>query len=441
MNQSYLNTEVLPFCKGCSHSMITRNVEKALEKIAVDPLDVVIVTDIGCHGIIDNNFYTHTVHGLHGRSVALGAGISAALSNPHKKVIVFIGDGGSTIGLNHLLGAAHRNFDMTVVVFNNMLYGMTGGQPSDLTPSTFSTRGSMAGFTDTSLDLHNIVLNTGAAYVSRVVARGDFSSQLAEAFQTHGFSFVEVLEICPSYGLKYNKDINMKNIETTFNLALTTHKRKDVKPVKSIASSHSHSLLDTLDVVPAKYAHQLETPLSMVIGGSAGEGVQVAADIFARAAMSSGLNVTKKGSYPVTVGIGFSAVEINLSHHPIEYTGIREIDWAIITSEDGLNHYQKYLEKMTSGYILFDETITGEKRNIPAQGVEVLKGSFRQLVGAKESLLLALAAMLEYSKIFPVQAFFQALAHNKIGDKVDIERFKSLVKEIVSGYRVADSQK
>ena len=134
----FLTSPRFPYCQGCGHHLVARNTVRALESLSLRPLDVVLVTDIGCHGIVDRAFATHTVHGLHGRAAALGAGIAMALP-AGKKVIVYIGDGGATIGLQHLLEAARLNVDMTVVVHNNMLYGMTGGQPSGLTPPGFRT--------------------------------------------------------------------------------------------------------------------------------------------------------------------------------------------------------------------------------------------------------------------------------------------------------------
>ena len=114
METKFINTKTLPFCNGCSHTTISQNTEKALQKLGKSLLDVILVTDIGCLGIIDKTFDTHTVHGLHGRSVALASGVSAGINDPSKKVIVFIGDGGATIGMQHLLDAAHNGYNMTV---------------------------------------------------------------------------------------------------------------------------------------------------------------------------------------------------------------------------------------------------------------------------------------------------------------------------------------
>ena len=75
-----------PYCKGCGHHLIARNTVRALEALECDPLDVVLVTDIGCHGIVDASFATHTIHGLHGRAVALGSGVSVAVAPPAVKL-------------------------------------------------------------------------------------------------------------------------------------------------------------------------------------------------------------------------------------------------------------------------------------------------------------------------------------------------------------------
>ncbi len=204
MTVPFLNTDALPYCKGCGHSLIAKNTAKALEKLNYQPLDVIVVTDIGCHGIIDKCLNTHTVHGLHGRSVALGAGISFANDDPNRKIIVFIGDGGSTIGLQHIMEAARLNLNLTVVVHNNYLYGMTGGQSSGLTPVGFSTTTSLEGNPFEGYDICALTHTAGAAYVSRIMGIGDISDKLAIALSTKGFSLVEVMEICPSYGVKLN---------------------------------------------------------------------------------------------------------------------------------------------------------------------------------------------------------------------------------------------
>jgi pyruvate/2-oxoacid:ferredoxin oxidoreductase beta subunit len=125
---TYIDEDSLPypFCPGCGHGAILDHLNAALVQLQLDPRKLVIVTDIGCAGLSDKFFETNAFHGLHGRSVTYATGIK--LANPDLKVIVLIGDGGCGIGGNHLIHAARRNIDVTVLVFNNLNYGMTGGE-------------------------------------------------------------------------------------------------------------------------------------------------------------------------------------------------------------------------------------------------------------------------------------------------------------------------
>ncbi len=222
MTGRFLSTENLPFCKGCGHGLVAGALEKALGRIEnLDPRDLIVVTDIGCIGIIDRQFKAHTVHGLHGRSTALATGISMGLDDPGKKIIVFIGDGGATIGLQHILEAAHRNVNMTVLVHNNMLYGMTGGQPSGLTPCGFKTSTMPDGRPDGGMDICRLAYSAGAACARRLYALGDITDALEEALLVPGFSLLEAVEICPSYGVKFNPGKNFRTSPPTPVLSLS----------------------------------------------------------------------------------------------------------------------------------------------------------------------------------------------------------------------------
>ncbi len=132
MADSYRNEKSYPFCPGCGHGLILNQLNAALMRLELDPRRVVIVSDIGCQGLGDQYFTTHAFHGLHGRSIAYATGIK--LADPDLKVIVIMGDGGAGIGGAHLLNAARRNIGLTVLVFNNFNFGMTGGEHSVTTP-------------------------------------------------------------------------------------------------------------------------------------------------------------------------------------------------------------------------------------------------------------------------------------------------------------------
>lgn len=392
---SVLLTDKLPYCPGCTHHHVTRQTARALEKLGLAPHDVVLVTDIGCHGIADAVFATHTVHGLHGRSTAIAAGIAMALP-PGKKVVVFIGDGGATIGLQHILEAARMNVPLAVVVHNNFLYGMTGGQPSGLTPPEFRTVIAPEG---THLPHHNLcelVHEAGALYAARVVGLGDFSGTLAEAFAQDGFALVEVLEMCTSYTPKFNPDFKLRQAAEAAGYALGTWTHPPRPPYRLHFAAEKPSLLSQLKLVEQQQKAQLPRRLGIVLAGSAGEGVQYAAESLARAALAGGLHATKKGSYPVTVGVGFSAAETLLSPEPIRYHGIAEPDFLIVTSEDGLHWAAPRLATMRRGKVFVDASLPRPEAAVP---VEVR--DFRTPFGAKNAALLALATAAREEGFLP----------------------------------------
>jgi 2-oxoglutarate/2-oxoacid ferredoxin oxidoreductase subunit beta len=424
MSETFINDHGLPFCKGCGHSTIANNTEKALSKLGLKPLDVILVTDIGCHGIIDKSFNTHTVHGLHGRSVALGAGVSAGLGNPDKKVIVFLGDGGATIGMQHIIDAAHNGYNMTVVIHNNMLYGMTGGQPSEYTPMGFKTPTKPGGSTKFSYDICKIVAAAGAPYVRRILGIGDISDALAEAFGRPGFSLVEVMEICPSYGVKSNPEMKLAKVVETAGLATTVIADEPAETYRTNLREGLPSLISSINIPNQQKEHSLHGELRVMFCGSAGEGVQVAAELLAVAGIHAGLQATKKGSYPVTVGVGFSASEVILSPDEINYTGTVVPDYMIITSQDGLAYGRKAAGRMKTGKIFLDEGLEA-----PVTGAEIVRFPFREKVGGRNASFMGMFYFLNAAGVFPVQVLTGTFNENKISKKVNPEQFLQLLTD------------
>lgn len=413
----FLTDAPLPFCKGCGHTTIAENTEKALQLLNYNPLDVVLVTDIGCHGIIDKSFITHTVHGLHGRSVALASGVSAGLNNPEKKIIVFIGDGGATIGMQHLIDAAHNGFNMTVVIHNNFLYGMTGGQPSEFTPSGFKTPTLPEGAKEAGYDICKLITAAGASYVSRVMGIGDFSNQLAVAFSKNGFSLVEIMEICPSYGVKSNPGMKLSKLIDDAGLEIKVFTDNESLIYKTEINQNIKPLFNEDNAIEQKYQNKLKQPLRFMLCGSAGEGTQVAAEFLLKAGMLAGLNGTKKGSYPVTVGIGFSAAEIILSPEEILYTGSPNPDVVCVTSKDGLEYARNTIKNMSGGKLFIDSSL--EK---PETNAEVIMFPFREKAGARNSSIYSIFYLLNHSKHIPIEALIDVFNENKISEKLSVEK-------------------
>lgn len=159
---------------------------------------VACVSGIGCSSWIPCYYKLDVMHTMHGRALAFAQGLK--LAQPDKKIVVFTGDGDClAIGGNHLLHAAGRNIDITVVMANNYIYGMTGGQKSPSTPKGSITKTSPFGSIDEPIDGCKLAAVMGASYVARWTTAHPVQLEKAikEGISHKGFSFVEVLCQCP----------------------------------------------------------------------------------------------------------------------------------------------------------------------------------------------------------------------------------------------------
>ncbi len=209
--QKYLREEVksTPFCPGCGHGVLLGLILRVIERAELDIDKMLFVSGIGCAAWIPNpNFKADTLHTLHGRAIAFATG--AKLVNPDLKVMVISGDGDlSSIGGNHLIHAARRGLDLTVVCANNMIYGMTGGQVAATTPTGSKTATTPEGSTAKPFNLCRLVRAAGADYVARgsVTRPYELMDYLDKALSTPSFSFVEVMSPCPTqYGRRNRYD-------------------------------------------------------------------------------------------------------------------------------------------------------------------------------------------------------------------------------------------
>lgn len=204
----YMRPEHLPqiWCPGCGNGIIMRDVVQAIENLGLNRNHTVIVSGIGCSSRAAGYMDFNTIHTTHGRAIAFATGIK--LANPELEVIVIAGDGDlSAIGGNHLIHAARRNIGITVVVMNNSIYGMTGGQYSPTTPT--GDRGTTApyGNLERSFDLAGLAYGAGASYAARGSAYHvqQTISLIQDGIRNVGFSIIDVASICPTYYGRKNK--------------------------------------------------------------------------------------------------------------------------------------------------------------------------------------------------------------------------------------------
>lgn len=205
------------WCPGCGNGIILGAVVRAIDELELDRNKVVLISGIGCSGRSTTYVDFHTVHAPHGRALTFATGVKLGsfVKGMDLTVIVLMGDGDAvSMGGNHFIHACRRQLDITAIVFNNGVYGMTGGQKS---PTSDTNNQQVF---EKPLSVVNIAIAAGAEYV----ARGDvyniaFSTKLIkDAITYNGFSVIEMLSICPTHRkrnpvemLKELKDITTKN--------------------------------------------------------------------------------------------------------------------------------------------------------------------------------------------------------------------------------------
>ncbi len=210
-------TERLPhiWCPGCGHGIVMKALAQAIDNLGWDKKDVCVISGIGCSSRAPGYMDFNTLHTTHGRALAFATGVK--LANPNLKVIVVTGDGDcSAIGGNHLIHTARRNMDITTIVFNNNIYGMTGGQYSPTTPTNEFGTTAPFGNIDKAFDICKLVDAAGATYVARgtVYHANPLIKLIEKALLNKGFSLVDAISICPTYyGRKNRKGtpVNMMN--------------------------------------------------------------------------------------------------------------------------------------------------------------------------------------------------------------------------------------
>ena len=202
----------LPFCPGCGDVTIMSTFLRAIQELGYDSLSkFVFCSGIGCAAWIPSpHFIADTIHTTHGRSIPVATGVK--LIRPDLNVVVFGGDGDLTgIGLSHLIHAARRNVDLTVIMVNNMIYGMTGGQVAPTTPLKAKTTTTPYGNYEKPIDATRLVVAAGASYAARWTTA--HTEQLREAFkkglETKGFAFIEVVSQCST---AFGRRVGLKTI-------------------------------------------------------------------------------------------------------------------------------------------------------------------------------------------------------------------------------------
>jgi 2-oxoglutarate ferredoxin oxidoreductase subunit beta len=206
--KDYLRERFFPhlWCAGCGHGMVLNGLIRAIEKLGMSKNEIVMVSGIGCSSRITGYVDFHTLHTIHGRALAFATGVK--MSRPELNLIVPMGDGDAlAIGGNHFIHAARRNIDITAIVMNNRIYGMTGGQFSPLSGESVNATTAPFQTIDPSFDVVELSKAAGATFVARTTSYHvkQIADIIRQAILHEGFSVVEILSQCPTYFGRKNK--------------------------------------------------------------------------------------------------------------------------------------------------------------------------------------------------------------------------------------------
>ncbi len=194
------------WCPGCGIGILLGSLIRAIDHIGYTKDEIVLVSGIGCSGRLPVYVDFNTLHTTHGRALTFATGVK--LAKPELKVIVIMGDGDATaIGGNHFIHAARRNIDLTAIIVNNSIYGMTGGQYSPTTPYGDRATTATYGTVEQSFNISQLAVCAGAVFVARgtVYHTRQLDQLIEKALQKKGFSVVEVISQCQTHFGRLNK--------------------------------------------------------------------------------------------------------------------------------------------------------------------------------------------------------------------------------------------
>jgi len=206
--KDYIRERFFPhmWCPGCGHGIVLNSLIRTIEELGLDKNDIVMTSGIGCSARISGYVDFHSLHTIHGRALAFATGVK--FSKPNLNLIVPMGDGDAlAIGGNHFIHAARRNINITAIVMNNRIYGMTGGQYSPMSGKGILATTAPYGNIDNDFDIVKLSIAAGATFVARTTTfhAKQASEILKKAIEHKGFSVVEYMSQCPTHFGRKNR--------------------------------------------------------------------------------------------------------------------------------------------------------------------------------------------------------------------------------------------
>ncbi|ODG91119.1 MULTISPECIES: 2-oxoacid:ferredoxin oxidoreductase subunit beta [Bacillaceae] len=188
------------WCPGCGDFSVQASIQRAAANVGLEPDNLAVISGIGCSGRISGYINSYGLHGIHGRSLPIAQGVKMA--NRDLTVIASGGDGdGFAIGLGHTIHAIRRNIDITYIVMDNQIYGLTKGQTSPRSDVGFKTKSTPQGSVESALSVMEMALTAGGTFVAQSFSSDlkELTSLIEQGINHKGFSLINVFSPCVTY--------------------------------------------------------------------------------------------------------------------------------------------------------------------------------------------------------------------------------------------------
>ena len=198
--KDFRNTIKPIWCPGCGNVSVQASIQRAAANLEIEPHELAVVSGIGCSGRLSGYINAYGLHGIHGRALPIAQGLK--LANRDLNVIATGGDGdGFAIGIGHNVHSIRRNIDVTYVVMDNQIYGLTKGQTSPRSAAGFITKSTPGGAIEPSLKPLEVALSSGATFVAQGFSTDlkELTAMIEEGMKHKGFSFINVFSPCVTY--------------------------------------------------------------------------------------------------------------------------------------------------------------------------------------------------------------------------------------------------
>jgi 2-oxoglutarate ferredoxin oxidoreductase subunit beta len=442
----YLRMERLPhiWCSGCGNGIIAKALLRAIEKLGLVQDKVCLVSGIGCSSRLPGYLDFNTLHTTHGRPIAFASGLK--LGRPDLDVVVITGDGDAlAIGGNHFIHAARRNLNLTVVLFNNGVYGMTGGQLAPTTP--FDMVASTAPYQNIEqpLDACKLATATGAGYVARGTT---YKSQLTErliinGMRHQGFALIEVMTNCNVYYGRPNKKSTLDLLRWEKEAAID-HKlfdkmdarqqngkfpigrlHQDARPeymelyreliararqkAATAAQKKPESRPAAAAVAPV-VANSTRAPVAVRLSGSGGQGLIFAGVVLAEAAgVYGGRHVVQNQVYGPEARGGASKSEVIISDSEIDYPKPVEIDLHLALTQEACDRYCSDLKANGTLIVDADNVTSIPRGEFTVYRLPILETTRKKVGQTLVANVVSLGAATALFRVVSPQALEQAV--------------------------------